>query len=441
MRTQQRHIFWFILIRAIAVTSILVAVVIIQSSTSDFIPVIPFYFIVLLAYLLSLVYLGLYLWWDQYTVQAYIQTVVDLFLITALIYISGGLSGSLYLLYIFAVVAASVVLSNRAAYITAGLSAILFGLLVDGLYFGILPYFSPDQYRERSLGLILFTMFLAWSLFFLIAVLANHLTNSLRKAREALFLARKELEIKERLASAGRFSAQLAHEVRNPLAAISGAVQVLRGELTLDEEQRSLMDIVIKESQRVSQSIEQFLDLASPGKQVFCWIDLREVLEETLALLRASGELNGRYTLAGNFSSAETRYYGSSSQFKQVFLNLCKNALAAMPEGGTLSIDFSQDKKRAVRIRFADTGRGLMQEEKKHLFEPFFSRFENGHGLGLVVVRRIVDDYEGRIEVRSEPREGTEITLVFPVREGLPRTVSHEATGQWRREGEKQLPG
>jgi hypothetical protein len=103
MRTQQRHIFWFILIRVIAVTSILVAVVIIQSSTSDFIPVIPFYFIVLLAYLLSLVYLGLYLWWDQYTVQAYIQTVVDLFLITALIYISGGLSGSLYLLYIFAV--------------------------------------------------------------------------------------------------------------------------------------------------------------------------------------------------------------------------------------------------------------------------------------------------------------------------------------------------
>ncbi|MFZ2054946.1 MAG: ATP-binding protein [Candidatus Aminicenantales bacterium] len=427
MRTQQRHIFWFILIRAIAVTSILVAVVIIQSSTSDFIPVIPFYFIVLLAYLLSLVYLGLYLWWKKYTAQAYIQTVVDLFLITALIYISGGLSGSLYLLYIFAIVAASIVLSNRAAYITAGLSAILFGLLVDGLYFGIIPYFSPDQYRERSLGLILFTMFLAWSLFFLIAVLANHLTNSLRKAREALLLARKELEIKERLALAGRFSAQLAHEIRNPLAAISGAVQVLRGELSLDEEQRSLMDIVVKESQRVSQSIEQFLDLASPGKQVFTWIDLPEVLEETLALLQAGGELNGRYTLAGNFSSAELSYYGSPNQFKQVFLNLSKNALAAMPEGGTLSVDFSQDKKRAARIRFADTGRGLKEEEKKHLFEPFFSRFENGHGLGLAVVRSIVDDYDGRIEVRSEPRQGTEITLVFPAREAPPRTVSQEA--------------
>src|SRR4030042_1767828 len=276
MKTQKRHIFWFILIRTIAVTSILVAVVIIQSSTSAFIPVVPFYFIVLLAYLLSLVYLP------------------------------------------------------------AGLSAILFGVLVDGLYFGIIPYFSPDQYRERSLGLVLFTMFLAWSLIFLIAFLANYLTNNLRKAREELLLAQKELEIKERLATAGRFSAQLAHEVRNPLAAISGAVQVLRGELTLDAEQRSLMEIVVKESERVSQSIERFLELASPGPQVFSWVKLPEILEETLALLRASGELDGRHLLAGNYPSAKVDYYGNPNQFKQVFWNLAKNAAKAMPEGGTL---------------------------------------------------------------------------------------------------------
>jgi signal transduction histidine kinase len=417
MKTQRRHIFWFILIRAIAVTSILVAVVIIQSSTSDFIPVVPFYYLVLLAYLLSLVYVGLYLWEKHYSAQAYLQTVIDLLLITTLVYISGGLSGSLYILYVFPVVAASIVLSNRAAFLTAGLSAILFGLLVDGQYFGIIPYFSPDQYRERSLGLILFTIFMAWSLIFLITFLANYLTNSLRKTREELLLAQKELEIKERLATAGRFSGQLAHEVRNPLAAISGAVQVLRGELNLDEDQRSLMDIVVKESQRVSQSIEQFLDLAAPGPRVFSWINLSEILEETLALIRASGQLNGRHVLAGNFATAKVDYYGNANQFKQVFWNLAKNAVKAMPDGGTLTVDFFQDKKKAVQIRFADTGRGLTEEEKQRLFEPFFSRFENGHGLGLVVVRSIVDDYDGRIEVRSEPQKGTEITLTFPLRE------------------------
>jgi two-component system, NtrC family, sensor histidine kinase HydH len=424
MKTQKRHIFWFILIRTIAVTSILVAVVIIQSSTSVFLPVVPFYFIVFLAYLLSLLYLGFYSWWEQYTAQAYLQTVIDLLLITGLVYISGGLSGSMYLLYIFSVVGASVVIGNRAAYLTAGLSAILFGLLVDGLYFGIIPYFSPDQYRERSLGLVLFTIFLAWSLIFLIAFLANYLTNNLRKAREELNLAQKELEIKERLASAGRFSAQLAHEVRNPLAAISGAVQVLRGELNLDEEQRSLMDIVVKESERVSQSIEQFMDLATPGRQVFSWVNLPGVLEETLTLLRSSGELNGRHLLTGNYTSAKADYYGNPNQFKQVFWNLAKNALKAMPEGGTLTVDFFQEKKKSLRIRFADTGRGLTEEEKEHLFEPFFSRFENGHGLGMTVVRNIVDDYDGRIEVRSELRQGTEISLIFPLKELRPKAAA-----------------
>jgi two-component system sensor histidine kinase PilS (NtrC family) len=430
MKTQRRHIFWYILIRAIAVTSILVAVVIIQSSTSAFLPVVPFYYLVLLAYFLSLVYVALYLWWREYTFQAYAQTVIDLLLITALVYISGGLSGSLYVLYVFSVIAASVVLGNRAAYIAAGLSAILFGLLVDGLYFGIIPYFSPDQYRERSLGLVLFTIFLAWSVICLIAFLGNYLANNLRRAREELRLAQKELEIKERLATAGRFSAQLAHEVRNPLAAISGAVQVLRGELDLDEEQRNLMDIVVKESERVSQSIEQFLDLASPGPQVFSWVNLPQVLEDTLSLLRASGELDGRHQLAGNYPSAKIEYYGNPNQFRQVFWNLAKNAVKAMPEGGTLTVDFLQDKKKNLRVRFADTGRGMTREEKEHLFEPFYSRFENGHGLGLVVVRSIVSDYDGRIEVRSEPQRGTEISLTLPPKQARPKPALLEPTPQ-----------
>jgi two-component system sensor histidine kinase PilS (NtrC family) len=296
------------------------------------------------------------------------------------------------------------------------------------LYFGIIPYFSPDQYRELSLGLVLFTMFLAWSLFFLIAFLSNYLTNNLRKAREELLLAQKELEIKERLVTAGRISAQLAHEIRNPLAAISGSVQVLRSEVDLNQEQKSLMDIILKESDRVSQSIEQFLDLASPGKQVFAPMNLAEVLREILELLSASGELNGRYRLAGNFDSSGLVYYGNPNQFKQIFWNLTKNALKAMPEGGILTIDFFQDKKKAVKIRVADTGRGLKEEEKEHLFEPFFSRFENGRGLGLVVVRRIVDDYDGRIEVHSEPQQGTEIILTFPAREARAKPAAPRIT-------------
>ncbi len=416
MKTQKKHILWFILIRLIAVTSILVAVVIIQSSTTDFIPLIPFYYLVLLTYLMSLAYLCLYWWWKNYSLQAFLQVFFDLLLITALVYISGGLTGGLYLLYVFPVIAASIVLSTRATYVTAGLAAIFFGVLVDSLYFGLIPYFSFDQHQERSLGLVLFTIFLAWSLFILIAVLADRLTTSLRRAREELLLAQKELEVKERLATAGRIAAQLAHEIRNPLAAISGAVQFLKNEMPLHEDEKNLMEIVLKESVRVTQSIEQFLDLASPGKRVFSDVRLSEAMEETLALLRASGVLNGTYRLAGNFSSSKLTYYGSANQFKQVFWNLSRNALKAMPEGGTLTVDFIREDKKEIKIKFADTGRGLREEEKNHLFEPFFSRFENGRGLGLVVVRRIVDDYDGKIQVNSAPSQGTEIILTLPVR-------------------------
>lgn len=429
MKTERKHILWFILIRLIVITSILVSVVIIQSSTTDFIPLIPFYYLVLFTYLLSLVYLCLCSWWRNYTFQAWLQLLVDLLLITALVYISGGLTNALYVLYVFPILGASLLLSSRPTYLVAGLAAVLFGFLVDGLYFGLIPYFRLDQFRERSLGLILFTIFLAWSLFILIAVLAVHLTQNLRRAREQLLLAQKELEVKERLATAGRMAAQIAHEIRNPLAAISGAIQFLKNELHLDGDQKKLMEIVLKESVRVTQSIEQFLDLASPGKGAFSPVKLAEALEETLALLRASGELNGRYRVAGNFSSSPLTYYGSVNQFKQIFWNLTRNALKAMPEGGTLTIDFIQDKKKEIKMRFADTGRGLKEEEKKRLFEPFFSRFENGRGLGLVIVRRIVDDYDGKIEVNSALRHGTEIIVSLPVRPAVkvePKDTSPE---------------
>lgn len=416
MKTEKKNFFWLILLRLIVIISLFVSAVIIQFSTSVFLPLSPFYYLILFSYFLSLIYLVLYSLGKFYTFQAYLQIFFDLLLITALVYIAGGLNGSLYFLYILPIIASSLILSNRAAYLTASLSAILFGALVDGMYFGIIPYFRPDQYRELSLGLVLYTIFIAWAVFFVIAVLINYLIGNLRKTKEALRLAQKELEIKERLAAAGRISAQLAHEIRNPLAAISGSVQVLKGELKLTEEQENLMDIVLKESGRVTQSIDQFLDLAAPRRKIFSFVNLEEVLGETLTMLQLSGELDGNYSLEGNYKSSKVRYYGNSNQFKQVFWNLTRNALKAMPGGGTLTIDFIQEKKKELAIRIADTGKGMTEEEIEKIFEPFYSGFEDGRGLGMVVVRRIVDDYDGKIQVTSELNRGTEVLITLPIK-------------------------
>jgi len=294
MTLERRSIRTLIISRLIIVTTLAVASIFIQLSTNSFLPLEPFYIIILVLYALSLFYLALYRWNSHLRFQGYLQIVFDLIIISIMVYISGGLNGNLYFLYIFAIVAASLVLGTRPTYLTASLAAVFFGVLADGMYYGLIPYYRGETASALSAGLVLYTVFTAWTIFFVIALLVNYLSVNLHRTRDALAAVQHDLEIKERQAVAGRMSALIAHEVRNPLAAISGSIQVLLRELTLTEEQRRLMDIVVRESQRVSQSIDQFLNLAAPGKEVVMSFDLGEVARETAMMLRMSGELTAR---------------------------------------------------------------------------------------------------------------------------------------------------
>ena len=412
---EKKHVLLYNLYRLVVITSLLVSAFIIQLSSPDSQPNLPFYYLILGAYGFSAFFFGLYVWGRGLVVQAYVQVVFDLLLITAFVYISGGIASSMYFLYLFPIIAAGLVVSGRAGFLAASLSAILFGLLVDGVYFGFISAFQPEHVVKTSLGSMLVTIFIAWGVFFVIAAMMSYLAGSLRRTREALRAAEKEIILRERLSEAGRVSASLAHEIRNPLAAISGSVQVLKKELALSAEQRDLMDIVLKESERVSHSLEQFLDFALPSKKVFSVISLTDILDEMLKILQGGGVLNGKVEVTGNFRSSDLHYFGNAGQFKQVFWNLIKNAVKAMPEGGRLRLDFLGPQRKEIGIVVADSGRGMTEEDKKHLFEPFYSGFENGRGLGMSIVRRIVDDYDGRIDVRSELHKGTEVLITLPV--------------------------
>ncbi|HMA54485.1 MAG TPA: ATP-binding protein [Acidobacteriota bacterium] len=417
-RIEKRPVLLYNLYRLVVLTSLLVSALIIQLSSPDSGSNLPFYYLIFGAYGFSAVFFALYTTGRFIVGQAYALVVFDLLLITAFVYISGGIESSMYFMYLFPIIAASLVISGRAGFQAAAVAAVLFGLLVDGLYFGFIAPFQAGQAVQAPLGSMLVTIFIAWGVFFAIAAMMSYLSGNLRKTQKALAAAQKELLLKERLSEAGRVSASLAHEIRNPLAAISGSVQVLKKDLVLSAEQRGLMDIVLKESERVSHSLDQFLDFALPSKQVFSMISLPDILDETLKILRSGGELNGKVEITGNFLSSDIRYYGNAGQFKQIFWNLIKNSLKAMPEGGCLRLDMSRPRPKEVRIAVADTGRGMTAQDKEHLFEPFYSGFATGRGLGLAVVRKIVDDYDGRIDVRSEPGQGTEILITLPRAEG-----------------------
>jgi len=421
MKVKRKHILWFIIFRLIILTSLGITAVGIQFAAPEYIHLSALYYLILGAYLLSVLYLILYFWNRYLSFQAYLQIFFDLLLITILVYISGGLRGSFYFLYIFSIIAASIVLSSRDAYITAALSCIFFGVLVDGMYFGFIPYFQSGEPLEVSLAFVLSNILFAWAVFFLVAFLVNYLMGSLRKTSAELESAQKELEVKKNLALAGEISAQLAHEIRNPLAAISGSVQVLRDSLKISGEERKLMNMIVDESDRMSQSIEQFLNLASPKKKTFTRFNLSDAVKETITLLQRGGELDEKVKIKGNFSSQKVPYYGSKDQIKQISWNLIKNAARAMPEGGDLNININNQKKHEVEMVFSDTGSGMKEEERNKLFEPFHSGFEGGLGIGMTVVHRMVEECGGHIEVESELNKGTIVRITLPKMEPPPK--------------------
>ncbi len=410
---KRKDVLWLILLRLIIVTALVVSAVVIQYSTSTFLPVL-FYYLIIFAYLLSLIYILVYYWGKHQTVLVYVQIFFDLLLITAFVYFSGGLRGSFYFLYIFEIIAASIVLSKRAAYLTAALSGVFFGVLVNGMHLGFIPYYGYDQPPELSPGSVVNNIVISWSVFFLVAFLMNYMTEGLRRTAEKLRLAERELDIKKRMAIAGEFSAHLAHEIRNPLAVISGSVQVLGTEAALDKRYKDLMDNIVEQSEKVSHSIEQFLNLVSPGKHTFSDVDLGSVVDETLVLLEASGELTEKFRVEGNFKNSRASYFGNSNQFKQMFWNLIRNSIKTMPEGGTITIDFEQHPKNGIKLRISDTGNGMGVEERRCLMESFQGGFESGKAIGMVVVHRIIDDYNGKISVLFEYDKGTEVIITLP---------------------------
>lgn len=218
-----------------------------------------------------------------------------------------------------------------------------------------------------------------------------------------------ELHLRDRLAAVGRLAAGIAHEIRNPLASIAGSAKMLSGINTLTDDQRSLLDIVTRESERLNSIIGDFLAYSRDRKFQSARVDLCQLLTDTLTLLenRQSG-----IGIERNFSVRPAFIEGDGDKLKQVFWNLSSNALRAMPSGGTLTVSLDVFEGN-WRVRFKDTGSGIPPQLIEKIFEPFQSGFEGGTGLGLAIVYRIIQAHQAQITVRSAPGQGTEFALLF----------------------------
>jgi two-component system sensor histidine kinase PilS (NtrC family) len=244
---------------------------------------------------------------------------------------------------------------------------------------------------------------------------------------------REKVRRADKMAAIGELSTAIAHEIRAPLASICGSIEMLSGELELSGDNRKLMELVIKESDRLDRIITDFLEFARLKPPAFEPVDVARCLDEVLLLFRHSSELNRNVSFDVACDAPDACIYADDEQIRQVYLNLIMNACEAMSDGGRFTIRIGTDMRplrengspeECVVIEFENTGPAISASVLPHIFEPFYSTKDGGTGLGLAIVARIVESHLGHVRVTSDEDRGTKFSIVLPAYSGA--VAKHE---------------
>jgi two-component system sensor histidine kinase PilS (NtrC family) len=234
---------------------------------------------------------------------------------------------------------------------------------------------------------------------------------------EVKSLARR-IRLADRLAALGELSAAIAHEIRTPLASICGSVEMLRESLKPGAEDGKLVELVVKESERLRKIIDHFLEFAKARPSDFTPVSLNSLLAEVVCLVKNRQGLDKQVRIEF-LPETEVQACVDEETIKQVFYNLALNALEAIDRSGELRISLESVEDRqagpAARIVFRDNGSGIGPADLSRVFEPFFTSKRSGTGLGLAIVSKIVEEHEGEVHIESKKGEGTEVTVSLPI--------------------------
>jgi two-component system, NtrC family, sensor histidine kinase PilS len=545
---ERNWLTWLVRVRIFILTLLLAIELAVAQFSPAPVPIRLFISTILFWYSLSLFYVLLLSLWQEHRLQASLQVLTDLFLVSLVVHETGGWDSSLNFLYPLVIIVASVLLPRVWAHLVAALAFILYGTVLELNYYNVVPSFCTTHPGLKTLQGIIFVNLFA---FLAVAYLAGLLTAKLRQvgvqlkdtsgALESLqalhenvihsmssglittgldgritlvnasaqrllnrtpgellgspvrdlfldplptvesprhhaevrfdvtgqfrrtlrvrvsFLTvpergdlgyvyafddltdirrlEREVRMQDRQAAVGRLAAAIAHEIRNPLTSIAGSVSMLSGLPEMNEDHRRLLDIVTRESQRLNAIITDFLAYSRTKQYRFEKVDLLHLVEDTLTLMdhRMTAEKTG-IRIERSFKVSEAWALADGDKLKQVFWNICENAVRAMKGGGTLTVSV-EALGGDWQIGFADTGAGMTPQQTEKIFEPFQSNFEGGTGLGLAIVYQIMQAHEGKVWARSKPGQGATFVLRLH-RLDAARPITPDASGT-----EKALPG
>jgi signal transduction histidine kinase len=324
---------------------------------------------------------------------AWAQIALDQVTWTAIVYVTGGPSSGATSLYALTSLVGAILVGVRGAIASAALGVGMYTLLCAAFHFGWLLA-PPDQAAasyEASTVELIFPVLLNALGVTVVALLAGYLAERLRLTGGALQVATRRANDAERLAVLGRIAAGLAHEIRNPLGSITGSIEMLRDSAALSDEDRFLCDIVKREAGRLNDLVGDMVDFSKPRPPAAESTDVAALARDVVALqANASRGTDVRVVYDGPSEQILARCDGA--QMRQVLWNLVRNAIEATSAGSTVRV-WLRARERDVTLAVDDEGPGIPETEGDRIFDEFFTTRTHGAGIGLAVVRRIVEDH------------------------------------------------
>ncbi|MFP4225890.1 MAG: two-component system sensor histidine kinase NtrB [Desulfobacterales bacterium] len=369
-----------------------------------------------LAILLSLLYRIILQYTCRLVLLGYAQIIIDTLLVTGIIFLTGSFSSIFSFLYLLVIIYASMILFRNGGMVTAVLCSLQYGVMVDLEYYGLIhPFDAGPNFMMANYdwNYVIFRLLMTIIACFAVAFLAGYLSEQEKRAKRDLWAMEAQVKRVEKLAAIGEMAAGLAHEIKNPLASMTGAIQVLKDEASHNGDHARLMDIVLRESDRISSLVNEFLMFARPQpgnkKLIFLDRELREIIKQfETSNPQQRPEIRKRI-------DADIPVEIDPEHFRQVVWNLLLNAMEATGKSGRIDVALYAQAPRYACMVISDNGCGMSEEIQQSIFDPFFTGKAKGTGLGLSIVQRILTSYDGLIDVQSKPEQGSTFTVKLPL--------------------------
>ena len=372
-------------------------------------PLLMLYALIAAIFCLSIIYALSFKHLKHTSPFAFIQISGDTLVVSAIIFVTGNYASIFSFLYLLVIIYASILLFRKGSMIIAALCSIQYGLLIDMEYFGILHPFDilaaagASAYAWEQ---VLFKIIVVMAACFAVAFLSGLLSEQERKTKKELAAMEAHVKRVRKMAVMGEMAAGMAHEIKNPLASITGSIQLLKEDIPYHPAHDRLMHIILREADRLSSLVNDFLLFSRPPAGKSATIGLETTLQEIVDLFENDCACGPQVEIRQRYVPG-IRVEMDPHHLRQIIWNLLLNAVEAIDPPGAITVTTIKERHNRISISIADTGCGIAADRLQSIFDPFFTSKPDGTGLGLSIAHSLLEAYGSRFDVESRPGSGT----------------------------------